>query len=124
MEAGIARTDSPSGPRFRRRLLAGAITWSLFQTILTMAAPAIGGDSVIAYGAVTLASLLASWLLPFAIVRVRVHIVTVLSAATTIGLAWYVNPLRLLLSLYPEEVYVYYFLLAVFGLGIWHYSCP
>lgn len=107
----------PWGPPSGRRLATGVTAWCVIQTVLILMAPAIGGsDSVVGYGAVTLTSLLASWLLPFALLGARVRPSTVLLIAISVGLGWLLNPVELYgRPVYADEAYGYYLTLAGWG---------
>lgn len=109
-----------NSPRPMRRLVAGAIAWCIVQTVLILAAPRIGRDeSIIGYGIVTSVSLLASWLLPFVMLRAKLRVRTIVLAAITIAFGWYFNPVRLFWSpVFPEEAHFYYIVLAGWGIGV------
>ena len=115
-DAGVPAWGLPSG----RRLATAVAAWCILQIILIITAPKIGGDdSVIWYGVVTSTSILASWLLPFVLLRAQLRASTVFLIIVTIGLGWLFNPVNVYSRpVYPEEAYVYYFVLAGWGIVV------
>ena len=114
--AGVPAWGLPSN----WRLATGVVTWCLLQVVLILTAPTIGGNgSVVGYGVVTTTSILASWLLPFVLLRAKPRASTVLLIAISIGLGWLFNPVRLYhRPVYPDEAYGYYLALAGWGMVV------